>query len=200
VRALTAPRLAGVLALAALWHTVCCTPAFAHARLVQERPASGVSLAEPPEQVRLRFNEPVDAEFDPVKVYDAEGDRVDEDDARVDPDDARVLLAGLEDLPEGSYRVEWRVTSIDGHVIEDAYAFNVTPDAGDTGGGSRAGAEDAGERGAQATAGEDPAAGSSGGLDRSVLYSILTFGVLGLVVLALVAASWLRRRRSRGVR
>ncbi len=127
MRALTAPRLPGVLALAALWLTVCCAPAFAHARLVQETPASGASLAEPPEQVRLRFNEPVDAEFDPVKVYDAEGDRVDEDDARVDPDDARVLLAGLEDLPEGSYRVEWRVTSIDGHVIEDAYAFNVTP-------------------------------------------------------------------------
>jgi methionine-rich copper-binding protein CopC len=197
VRALRVPRLVGVLALATLWLTVWCAPALAHARLLQETPASGASLAEPPEQVRLRFNEPVNAEFDPVKVYDAEGDRVDEDDARMDPDDARVLLAGLEELPEGSYRVEWRVTSIDGHVIEDAYAFNVTPDAGDAGGGSRAGAEDAGE--AQPAAGEEPAAGSLGGLDRSVLYSILTFVVLGLVVLALVAARWLRRRRSRGV-
>jgi copper resistance protein C len=199
MRALTAPRLAGVLALAALWLTVWCAPALAHARLLEETPASGASLAEPPEQVRLRFNEPVDAEFDPVKVYDAEGDRVDEDDARMDPDDARVLLAGLEDLPEGSYRVEWRVTSIDGHVIEDAYAFNVTPNAGDAGGGSRAGAGDAGEGEARPAAGEEPAAGSSGGLDRPMLYSILTFGVLGLVVLALVAARWLRRRRSRGV-
>jgi len=197
VRALRVPRLVGVLVLATLWLTVWCAPALAHARLLQETPASGASLAEPPEQVRLRFNEPVNAEFDPVKVYDAEGDRVDEDDARMDPDDARVLLAGLEELPEGSYRVEWRVTSIDGHVIEDAYAFNVTPDAGDAGGGSRAGAEDAGE--AQPAAGEEPAAGSLGGLDRSVLYSILTFVVLGLVVLALVAARWLRRRRSRGV-
>jgi methionine-rich copper-binding protein CopC len=198
VRELRAPRLVGVLALAALWLTVWCAPAFAHARLVQETPASGASLAEPPEQVRLRFNEPVDAEFDPLKVYDAEGDRVDEDDARMDPDDARVLLAGLEDLPEGSYRVEWRVTSIDGHVIEDAYAFNVTPDAGEAGSGPMAGAGDAGEGEGQPAAGGEPAAGSSGGLDRSVLYSILTFGVLGLVVLALVAARWLRRRRSRG--
>jgi methionine-rich copper-binding protein CopC len=102
VRALTASRLVGVLALAALWLTVWCAPAVAHARLLQETPASGASLEEPPEQVRLRFNEPVDAEFDPLKVYDAEGDRVDEDDARIDSDDARILLAGLEDLPEGS--------------------------------------------------------------------------------------------------
>ena len=198
MRALSAPRLVGVLALAALWLIVWCAPVSAHARLVQETPASGASLAEPPEQVRLRFNEPVDAEFDPLTVYDAEGDRVDEDDARMDPDDARVLLAGLEDLPEGSYRVEWRVTSIDGHVIEDAYAFNVTPDAGEAGGGPRAGAGEAGEGEAQAAGGEKPE--SLGGLDRSVLYSILTFGVLGLVVLALVAARLLRRRRSRGAR
>jgi methionine-rich copper-binding protein CopC len=182
MRALTAPRLAGVLALAALWLAVWCVPALAHARLLQETPAAGASLDEPPEQVRLRFNEPVDAEFDPLRVYDAEGDRVDEDDARVDPDDARVVLAGLEDLPEGSYRVEWRVTSIDGHVIEDAYAFNVNPDAG--------------ENEARPAAGGEPAE-PPGGLDRSVLYSILTFGVIGLVVLALVAARWLRRR-SRG--
>jgi methionine-rich copper-binding protein CopC len=44
--------------------------------------------------MRLRVNEPVDAEFDPLKVYDAEGNRVDEDDARIDPNDARVLVGG----------------------------------------------------------------------------------------------------------
>ena len=96
-----------------------CSPALAHATL-RESPASGASLRGTPEQVRLRFSEPVDAEFDPVRVFDAEGERVDEDDARVDPEDARVLPAGLEDLPQGSYRVEWRVTSVDGHVVEDA--------------------------------------------------------------------------------
>lgn len=200
MRTMTLPRLLGILALASCWLTLFCAPALAHARLVQETPASGASLAEPPEQVRLRFNEPVDAEFDPLRVYDAEGNRVDEDDARIDPDDARVLLAGLEELSEGSYRVEWRVTSIDGHVIEDAYAFNVTPSASETEGDTRAGAGNAGETGARPATGEEPAAPeSSGGLDQSVIYSLLTFGVLGLVVLALLAARWLRRRKSRGV-
>ena len=123
MRALTRSRLVSALILTALWLAVWCAPALAHARLLQEAPASGASLDEPPRQVRLEFSEPVDAEFDPLKVFDAEGNRVDEDDARIDPNDVRVLLAGLKDLPEGSYRVEWRVTSIDGHVVEDAYAF-----------------------------------------------------------------------------
>src|SRR5688572_2323543 len=144
MRALIRPRVLITLTLAALWLAAWCAPALAHARLLQESPASGTSLEEPPQQVRLRFSEPVDAEFDPVRVFDAEGNRVDEDDARVDPDDARVLLAGLEHLPRGSYRVEWRVTSLDGHVVEDAYAFNVAPDAGAAEGGSRSGAQNTG--------------------------------------------------------
>ena len=195
--ALSRSRLVSALILAALWLAVWCAPALAHARLLQETPASGASLDEPPEQVRIRFSEPVDAEFDPLKVVDAEGNRVDEEDARIDPNDARILLAGLEGLPEGSYRVEWRVTSIDGHVIEDAYAFNVTANTSESEGGSRAEAGNAGGPEAQPGAGEAPKPApqkDTGGLDQTVVYSALTFGVLGLVALALVAARWLRRR------
>ncbi len=144
MRALTLSRALGTPICLALWLAVLCVPALAHATLVQESPAAGASLDQPSGQVRLTFSEPVDAEFDPLKVYDAEGNRVDEDDARVDPDDARVLLVGLEELAEGSYRVEWRVTSIDGHVIEDAYAFNVAAGPGENGGGSKANAGDNG--------------------------------------------------------
>lgn len=196
MRALTRSRVLSALMLVTLWLAVWCAPALAHARLLQEEPAAGASLKESPEQVLLRFNEPVDAEFDPLKVYDAEGERVDEDDAHMDPDDARVLLASLEELPEGSYRVEWRVTSIDGHVVEDAYAFNVTADADETGRGARDETENAGESGAQPAPREEP---GPGGLDRTLLYGVLTFAVLGLGALALVAARALRRRRSRGI-
>ena len=83
----------------------------------------------------------MDAAFDPLKVYDAQGKRMDEHNARIDSSDARDLLVDLKKLPEGSYRVEWRVTSIDGHVIEDAYAFNVSANASETQGGAQAQAE-----------------------------------------------------------
>lgn len=122
-------RLAALLGLSVLWLLLCGGPVLAHARLLQADPAGGERLSKPPEQVRLQFSEPIEAEFTPIKVFDPNGDRVDQDDARVDPEDARVLVSDLEELPEGSrtgvYKVEWRVTSADGHPVNDTYGFTV---------------------------------------------------------------------------
>jgi copper transport protein len=157
-------RVALLAGLAAAWLLLYCAPALAHATLVGASPSQGGEVSEPPGRVELRFTEPVGAGFDPVAVRDASGARVDARDGQVDPNDARVVLAGLEELPEGSYTVEWRVTSIDGHVIDGRYGFAVaaagdrppgdsengegtTEAAGAHGGGHRAGPEggDAGE-------------------------------------------------------
>src|SRR3712207_6180159 len=118
-------RLAPALWISAAWLLLACAPALAHANLIEATPPQGGRLHAPPERVELRFSEPVDAGFDPVVVRDADGIRVDEGDARVDPEDARVVLADLEELPEGSYAVRWRVTSIDGHVVDGRYRFAV---------------------------------------------------------------------------
>jgi copper transport protein len=123
-------RAALLTGLAAAWLLLYCAPALAHATLVEASPARGGEVSEPPDRVELRFTEPVGAEFDPVAVRAADGTRVDARDGQVDPNDARVVLAGLEELPEGSYTVEWRVTSIDGHVIDGRYGFAVAA-AGD---------------------------------------------------------------------
>ena len=119
-------RRAAVLAeLACAWLLLACAPALAHANLVEASPPQGSEVSKPPERVELRFSEPVDAEFDPVVVRAAGGTRVDARDARLDPNDARVVLADLGRVPEGSYTVEWRVTSIDGHVVDGRYHFAV---------------------------------------------------------------------------
>jgi copper transport protein len=119
-----------LLWLSAAWVLLSCVPALAHANLVGSSPPPGSKPSTPPERVELRFSEPVDAGFQPLVVRDAEGNRVDENDARVDPEDARVVLAGLEELREGAYTVKWRVTSIDGHVVEGRYGFAVSDGAG----------------------------------------------------------------------
>src|SRR3712207_6711811 len=125
-------QLVALLWLSAGWLLLSCVPALAHAGLVQEEPAEGGTLAESPDRVERRFSEPVDAEFSPLEVYSSEGERVDEDNARINPADARVLVADLkEELSEGSYTVQWRVTSIDGHVVEGSYEFAVTDARGD---------------------------------------------------------------------
>jgi methionine-rich copper-binding protein CopC len=123
-------RSAALFGLSIVWLLLLCGPALAHAELVESFPADRDTLAESPNQVRLQFTEPIEAAFDPIQVYDQQGNRVDEDDARVDSDDAKVLVAGLEELSEGSYTVEWRVTSIDGHIVDDTYQFAVTASAG----------------------------------------------------------------------
>jgi methionine-rich copper-binding protein CopC len=124
-------RLAALFGLSAAWLLLPCGPALAHARLVETYPADAGTLAEPPVQVQLLFNEPVEAEFEPPKVYDQEGERMDEDDARVSPNNARLLVADLGELSEGSYIVEWRVTSADAHPASGTYGFTVGASAGD---------------------------------------------------------------------
>jgi copper transport protein len=124
-------RVALLAGFAAAWVLLSCAPGLAHATLVEASPTRGGEVSEPPGRVELRFTEPVGAEFDAVVVRDARGARVDARDARVDPEDARVVLAELEELPEGSYTVEWRVTSIDGHVVEGRYGFAVAAAGGD---------------------------------------------------------------------
>ena len=125
-------RLAALFGLSAAWLLLLCGPALAHARLVETYPDDGATLAESPEQVQLLFSEPIEAEFNPLEVYDQGGGRVDEDDARVSPNNAKLLVADLGGLSEGSYTVEWRVTSADGHPVNGAYEFVVDTSAADT--------------------------------------------------------------------
>ena len=112
------------------------------------------------------------------------GERVDQRDARVSADDARIVEAGLEKLPPGTYTVEWRVTSIDGHVVADEYGFEVA-EAGEPAGGAD---EEAGESPDEPAA--QPAA-QEGGNTPVAAYGAASLGVLAAAILAVIA---LRRR------
>ncbi|HKH12427.1 MAG TPA: copper resistance CopC family protein [Rubrobacter sp.] len=116
----------GLAMLSMVWHA---SPALAHAELLRVTPAADETLSKQPGEVRLSFDERVRAEFDPVKVTDEEGSRVDKEDARTLSDDPKVVVASLGLLPEGSYTVEWRVTSADGDPISGKYGFAVDASA-----------------------------------------------------------------------
>lgn len=177
-------RLAALLGLSTVWLLLLCVPALAHAELVETYPAEGAALVEPPEQVQLRFSEPVEAEFSPLKVYDQQDSRVDEDDARVSPNDATLVVIDLEELPEGSYNVEWRVTSVDGHTIDGEYGFAVDASAG-------TGEEGVGEPIAPIErATEQEEAGSTGDNTQIIALALLFVG-------ALVATGLVLRQRKR---
>jgi copper transport protein len=111
------------------------SPAWARARLVDSDPAGGDVLPNPPEEVRLRFDEAVRFEdtgraelgpLDAIQVFDEQNARVDKGNTRASSDDPKVLLVDLKKkLPDGGYRVEWEVTSKDGHVVDGALSFTV---------------------------------------------------------------------------
>ena len=121
--------MGALLTLAALWTVLHAVPALAHAELLRATPSDGDTLSEQPGEVRLIFDEPVRAEFDPIKVTDEEGNRVDGEDARALSGDPDIVAANLDVLPEGDYTVEWRITSADGDPISGEYGFAVDASA-----------------------------------------------------------------------
>jgi copper resistance protein C len=179
-------RLMALLGLSVALLLLWCAPVLAHAGIVDRQPDDGANLKQVPVEVRIRFNEPVEAEFSPLEVYNSEGRGVDRADAGVDPDNPRVVRVSLQDLSEGTYTVQYRITSLDGHVVDGEYDFRVAANT--------AGDEQAGER--PANQGEAEQSQSRGaGLGQTTLYSILSLGALGVVVLAILGVTWLRQRK-----
>src|SRR5207248_7743337 len=90
-------------------------------------PGVGGHVHTPPEEVRLWFTERLEPAYSGVKVVNGAGQQVDKGDAGIDPADPRVLRVSLAPLPVGSYKVIWRVLSVDTHVTEGDFTFRVAP-------------------------------------------------------------------------
>ena len=101
--------------------------AIAHAFLDHAAPAVGSTVRAPPAQVKLWFTQQLEPAFSTVRVVDRSNKRVDLANAKVDPGDASVLQVSLPALVPGRYRVVWRVLSIDTHVTEGDFTFDVRP-------------------------------------------------------------------------
>jgi copper transport protein len=98
--------------------------ASAHAVLQTTEPADDAILGEAPAAVTLRFDEPIEASFGALRVYDTEAHRVDT--GEIERPSADTVAVGLdESLADGTYTVTWRVVSADSHPISGAYVFHV---------------------------------------------------------------------------
>jgi methionine-rich copper-binding protein CopC len=100
-------------------------PAAAHAFLDHALPAVGSTVHAPPPQVKLWFTQKLEPAFSAAQVSDSSGKRVDRADARVDEGDPTVLTVSVPQLAPGRYQVKWRVLSVDTHVSEGDYSFDV---------------------------------------------------------------------------
>lgn len=101
--------------------------AMAHAMLDRSAPQVGSSVKASPARVELWFTEPLEPAFSSVKVMDAAGRQVDGRDPKVDSGNPKHLSVSVSVLPTGRYRVVWRVISVDTHVTEGDFTFDVAP-------------------------------------------------------------------------
>ena len=83
---------------AAAWLATVALPALAHAYLDRAQPVAGSVVHESPRELTL---------FDGA--------------------DAKVLRVPLPKLAAGTYRVKWRILSVDTHVSEGEFTFDVAP-------------------------------------------------------------------------
>ena len=111
--------------LAAL--TFAASGAAAHALLKSAAPAPGSTVRAAPEQVVIRFSEPLEPRFSSIEVRDASGHRVDRGGTHGAEDDPRRLAVALAPLVPGAYQVTWRATSVDTHRTEGSYRFTYGP-------------------------------------------------------------------------
>ena len=119
----SAKRLAVAFVAAAAW--VAAAPAAAHAFLDHADPRVGSTVSQPPQSVRLWFSQALEPAFSRVHVVDTSGKAVDAGDAHVDASDKTLLSVTVPALAPGKYRVQWRVVSVDTHVTEGDYTFEI---------------------------------------------------------------------------
>jgi len=99
--------------------------AWGHALLDRADPRVRSTVKSPPTQVRVWFTESLEPAFSTLEVVNERGERVDQGPAKVDASNPALLQVPLKPLGPGTYRVKWRVLSVDTHVTEGDFTFRV---------------------------------------------------------------------------
>jgi methionine-rich copper-binding protein CopC len=98
----------------------------AHAFLKDAEPGVGSMVQTSPNEVRIRFTENIEPGFSSIQVFDASGKEVDKRDVHLDRSDRALLHVSLPQLRAGIYKVVWRVVSVDTHVTNGSFTFQVS--------------------------------------------------------------------------
>ena len=97
----------------------------AHAFLKQADPAVGSIVQKSPSGVRIWFTEKVEPAFSKVQVFNSTGQEVDKQDVHLDRSNHALLCVSLPLLQAGTYKVVWRVVSVDTHVTNGNFTFQI---------------------------------------------------------------------------
>ena len=112
-------------AVAAAWLTIAASgAATAHSRPETTAPANGEVVAVAPAVIVISFDKPMRITL--IELTDVDGDAF-----ALERTDAMAPVTRFEatppPLPAGSYTVEWRGLSEDGHAMSGRFSFEVRP-------------------------------------------------------------------------
>jgi len=98
--------------------------ASAHAVRIATDPAADTALATGPQRVSATFNEKLQPQFAAMTVVGPDGNLWSTGDPQVE---GAIISIGVRPLgPAGSYTVNYRVTSADGHPVSGSWSFRLT--------------------------------------------------------------------------
>jgi methionine-rich copper-binding protein CopC len=98
--------------------------AAAHATRIATDPVENAELNQSPPRVSATFNEALQAQFAAMTVVGPDGNLWSTGDPQVD---GAVISVAVRPLgPAGTYTVNYRATSADGHVVSGSWSFRLT--------------------------------------------------------------------------
>ena len=171
-----------VAAFAALVLALALLPAaaFAHATLQSTVPERGAKLDKPPAEVAFRFDEPVEASFGALRVFDSKGQEVQTGKAFHPQGKGEEIAVKLKPgLGDGTYTATYRVVSADGHPVSSGFVFTV--------GEASAPAESLDQLLA-AGGGTGPITNTALAVARAVQYAAIALGLGALIFFAVLLA------------
>lgn len=98
----------------------------AHAYIVKSSPSENEILSQPPKKVFIQFDETIQPSFNSIQVFDSNGKQVDMKNGRINPNNQSIIETDLNgNLPNGTYVIQWKVVSGDGHPVEGVIPFQI---------------------------------------------------------------------------
>lgn len=97
------------------------TAALPHAKKETTAPADGAELDAAPEVVEMRFDSPITITM--FALRGADGEEIDIERGAIEP--VTVFEAVPAEIGSGTFTVEWRGLSEDGHPVQGSFSFAV---------------------------------------------------------------------------
>lgn len=110
-----------------VWALLVGFGASGHAFLDHADPPVGSTVHNAPARVEVWFSQDLEPSFSTLKVINGAGKQVDKMDKSVPEDDRARMAVSLPPLAPGRYRVVWRALSVDTHVTEGDFIFELSP-------------------------------------------------------------------------